>query len=310
MAKRFFTQSASVLLSKATSLDAIVPLLSEFVIAKRIDNSADPELSGPSLVLAFRPDVNGYVSVDIRNKKWPDHMGDPETDPMLLGAWSMGYYGPFTFPGGLKRAREHLWTWPEGKEIAGRHEAFIHISTSYIFGAEKELQLLPPDYDSLAELNFVTRIALALLKHPDALMYFNSNGEVLGDEKLLRKSLDYHGQHQLPPFDIWANIRMFRFDREWGLMDTVGMEQLDCPDLEMCFPAEKYKGAGLAYFLRNCSLYLLNKGEVVKDKDTMDGPGNIRWQAHHVKEGIVVPPRRVIRWFPMDGSKPPEALRV
>lgn len=310
MPKRFFTQSATVLLSKATSLDAIVPLLSEFVIAKRIDNSPAPDLSGPNLILAFRPEVNGYLSVDIRNKKWPDHMGNPKTDAMLFGAWSMGHYGPYTFPGGLQRAREHLWTWPEGKEIADRHEAFIHISTSYIFGAEKELRVLPPDYDPLAEMHFVTRVALALLKHPDALLYFNSNGEVLGDEKLLRKSLDYHGQHQLPPFDIWTNVRMFRFDREWTLMDTVGMEQLDRPDLEMCYSAEKYKGADVAYFLRNCSLYLLNKGEVVKHKDTMDGPGNIRWQAYHAKKPIATPPRRVIRWFPMDGSKAPDAMSV
>ena len=98
MPNRFFTQSASVLLSKATSLDAIVPLLSEFVIAKRTDNILDPELSGPSLVLAFRPEVNGYVSVDIRNKKWPDDMGDSKTDPMLLGRGPWGITGLLLFP--------------------------------------------------------------------------------------------------------------------------------------------------------------------------------------------------------------------
>lgn len=309
MAKRFFTQSASILLSRATSLDAIVPLLSEFTIAKRMDESTAPELAGPSLVLSYRPEVNGYVSVDIRNKRWPDLMGDPKTDPTLFAAWSMGYYGPLTFPGGLKRAREHLLAWPEGKEFVERHEAFIHVSASYVFGAEKEVKVLPPDYDPLPEMHFVTQIALALLKHPDALMYFNSNGEILANEMSLRKSLNHHGQHQLPPLNIWTNIRMFRFDRDWILMDTVGMGQLDRPDLEACFPAEKYDGNDVAYFLRNCCLYLLNKGEVVKNKDTMDGPGDIRWQAHHVEKPIVAPPRRVIRWFPLDGTEAPEALR-
>src|SRR5439155_24039957 len=49
MPKGFFTQSACVLLSQATSLDAIVPLLSEFSIAKRVDQSTEPNLGGPAL---------------------------------------------------------------------------------------------------------------------------------------------------------------------------------------------------------------------------------------------------------------------
>jgi len=104
MPKGFFTQSACVLLSNATSLDAIVPLLSEFVIAKRVDQISDPNLGGPALILAFRPEVNGYVSVDVRNWRWPDHMGDPKTEGMLFAAWTMGHYGPYTFPGNLRRA--------------------------------------------------------------------------------------------------------------------------------------------------------------------------------------------------------------
>ncbi len=59
MPKGFFTQSASVLLSQATSLDVIAPLLSEFSIAKRVEQTADPNLGGPALILSFRPEVNG-----------------------------------------------------------------------------------------------------------------------------------------------------------------------------------------------------------------------------------------------------------
>jgi len=221
----------------------------------------------------------------------------------------MGHYGPYTFPNGLRRAREQLWAWPEGKEIVGRHEAFLHISTSYIFGAGKDLKILPADYAALPEMHFVTRIVLALLKHPDALMYFNSNGEILADEKLLRNSLEFYAQHQQPPLDIWTNIRLFKLDNGWLMMDTVGMEQLDHPDLEACFPSSKYNPQDVSRFLRNCSLYLLNAGEVVKHKDTMNGPGDINWQAFHVEKGVSSPPRRLIRWFPMDGSEAPEGLR-
>src|SRR5688572_30459129 len=154
MPKGFFTQSACVLLSKATSLDAVTPLLSEFRIAARADEVADPHLRGPALMLDFRPEVNGVVQVDLRDQKWPDHMGDPGTEPMLFAAWSMGHYGPFAFPGSLQRAREQLRAWPEGKEIVERHAAMIHISTTYVFGGNKDAPIMPANYDPVPELHF------------------------------------------------------------------------------------------------------------------------------------------------------------
>ncbi len=130
MPKGFFTQSACVLLSNATSLEALAPLLSEFQIAKRVEQTTDPNLGGPALIVPYRPEVNGYVNVDVRNRKWPDHMGDPKSEAMLFAAWSMGHWGPHAFPGGLRRAQEQLWAWPEGKNVADRHAAVVHISTS------------------------------------------------------------------------------------------------------------------------------------------------------------------------------------
>ena len=119
----------------------------------------------------------------------------------------------------------------------------------------------------MPEINFVIRIALALLKHPDSLAYFNPNGEILADEKLLRKSLEYHEQHQLPPFDIWVNVRVLNPNNGWMIMDTVGMEQLDRPDLEACFPSKAYDLGQVSYFLRNCcfehSLALKDDGILV-----------------------------------------------
>ena len=148
------------------------------------------------------------------------------------------------------------------------------------------------------------------MKHPAALAYFNPNGEVLADEKLLRKSLEYHEQHELPPFDIWANVRVLNPNKGWMIMDTVGMEQMDRPDFEACFPSKAYDLGEVSYFLRNSSLYLLKNGEIIKDKDTMNGPGGINWQAHHVEKELSAPPRRLIRWFPMDGSQAPQEMRA
>src|SRR5213595_2300860 len=111
MAKGFFTQGAAVLLSRAPTLDEIERLLHSFRIVRRDDEGGKPDLSGPSVILAFRPEVNGYVSVDLQSRPWPDHMGDPKSDPMLFGAWSMGHFGPLAFPGSLERAGHQSWSW-------------------------------------------------------------------------------------------------------------------------------------------------------------------------------------------------------
>ncbi|MDJ0847938.1 MAG: hypothetical protein QNK04_06055 [Myxococcota bacterium] len=41
-------------------------------------------------------------------------MGDPQREPLLMGAWSMGHFGPFAYPGGLERAAQQCWGWAPG----------------------------------------------------------------------------------------------------------------------------------------------------------------------------------------------------
>jgi hypothetical protein len=221
----------------------------------------------------------------------------------------MGHFGPFAYPGGLSRAAQQCWAWEPGKAIPDRHTAFIRIRSSYGFGAADDDPIMPQDYESLPELEFVTKLAAALLDLPSALCYFNPNGEILRDQDGLRESLNYGWAHELPPLDVWSNIRLFNVNAEWSLMDTVGNAQLDIPDAEACFHAESYDFSDVDNFLRNVSLYVLRNGEVINSGDTMDGPGGIRWQATQFDNGICDPPRRVLRWLPTDGRSVPPEIR-
>jgi hypothetical protein len=308
MAKGLITQTACVLMHRPVSPQQVEGALAPFQVCGRHDAAESWAFGGPSVTVPFRPEVNGLVVVDVVDCPWPDQMGDPKTDPILFGAWSMGQFGPFTFPGGLLRASQQSWSWEPGKTVPSRHKAFLRVRSSYVFGAGGDAPVMPGDYDPVPELQFVTDVALAALGLTEALCYFNPNGEVLRDREGVRESLEYAQSANLLPLDLWCNVRLFNVDADWSLMDTVGNHQLDLPDVEACFSGG-YDCAEVDRFLRNVSWYLCQNGEVIKDGDTMDGPGEVRWQARNHENGLAEPPRRVLSWLPLDGTNAPDNLR-
>jgi hypothetical protein len=309
--KGFYTQCLAILLRKAVPLQAIEESLQDFSVVKRVEDSAHWTVSGPSVVVAYRPDVNGYVAVDTIDHRWPDHMGDPKADLEVFGAWSMGQFGPGAWPGGLERACQHSWGWPDGRSVPLQHQAFIRIRSSYVFGGDNDAPVMPNDYNALQELEFVTRIAAALVRLPEVLCFFNPNGECVRSASQFLEALNRHTSAEQMPLDVWSNVRFFRFEDtkpEWALMDTVGMSQLDAPDHEACFPLDAYNPSEVDNFLRNVSVYVVEHGPVIRDGDTVDGPADAKWQGSNFEEGRIAPLRKVIRWFPLDGREVPAEL--
>lgn len=306
-----FTASAVVLFERPVPLDAVAAALDDFDIVNRIDTANNWAFGGPSVTLAFRPEVNGQVRVDTVAHPWPDHMGDPQKEPILMGAWTLGHFGPFAFPNGLQRASQQAWAWDDGKSIPERHAAFVRVLASYAFGLPENAPLIPEGYASIAELEFVTRVSQAVLKLPGALAYFNPNGETLWPADMIGGAIASADEQGVPPIDVWANVRLFNVENGWLVMDTVGNGQFgfpDFPDIEACVP----RGADLRAvdaFLRNTTLYVLNAGDVIRDGDTIDGPGGSLWVCRPRKNGLVDPPRRVLRFFPADVVPPPEMLK-
>jgi hypothetical protein len=168
--------------------------------------------------------------------------------------------------------------------------------------------VLPQDYNAEQELQFLTRVAGAMLECPGALCYFNPNGEVLLPKAVFHESLDYHTRQKLPPFDLWCNVRLFQLGGDWLLMDSTGNWQLDMVDVEVGFPKSLCTPQEVDRFIRNTSLYLLRHGDVIKDGDTIDGPGNVRWQGKRFENGVSDPPRTTLRFLPCNQTGVPEML--
>src|SRR5262245_21327008 len=316
--KGMFSQGAFVLTDGSLAGEAITRALAGFKVVKRKPADAHPGWMGgsESWLIEMRPEVNGYVIVDAVNAPWPDHMGDPKaggTEPMgpvmLFGAWTMGIMGPHTFPGNLERAKQFAAAYgqEEAAQAAEQHRAFVRIRSSYILGGDKDSKILPPDYDARQELDFVTSVARALTKAPGAICYFNPGAETLFSASGLDRVLDTCASDNLPPLPVWSGRRLIRLDEQapgWRLADTVGMEQLMAIDHEAIFQPERFEIDDVMGFLRNLSMYTLDKGPVIETGHTSDGPGG-RWRAVVVEEALMPAPRAAIRWYADTGARPP-----
>ncbi|MBC8035871.1 MAG: DUF4261 domain-containing protein [Rhizobiales bacterium] len=294
-----FTQCVVILAHNPIPLAELKPLFVKFPFLRELPAAENWEISSENAVIAYRPEVNGYVSLDTVPHSWPDHMGSPKEEPMLFATWTMGHFGPFAYPQGLQRATEQAWHWPDAKTVVPAHRAFLRLRSSYVFGGRPDMKIMPADYSSRHELDFLLELAQCALAHPSAICYFNSSGEVVANAAILRESLAYNAQHHLPPLDLWCNVRLFNFNAGWLVMDTVGGWQLDMPDHEAAFPKDNFNPSEVSGFLRDTSLYILQKGEVIKNNDTMDGPGGVRWQAVKFQDSISSPPRQVYCWVPL-----------
>ena len=308
MAKGLFTATLAVLFESAPSLEQLERALADADLVGRRDAApGNPWLGGDSLLVRMRPEVNGVVTLDIVDAPWPDGMGDPKSDPELFGAWSLGAFGPFTFPGALARAATQAVLWPEASGSVSRHRAFVRARASYVFGKGGDAPVIPEGYDAMAELFFVTDLCREVLKLEGAIGCFAPSGEVLLDRGSLEALLAEREQAELPPLDAWTNVRFFQLGDAvgWALMDTIGNDQLGVHDLEAGFPTETVNPDEVASWLRMVTLYAMNNA--IADGDTIDGPGG-EWQATVTEEGLAPAPRPTLRWVPTFVGDLPEGL--
>ncbi len=315
LSKGIFTQTFVVLLRETVSIESVKKKLSDFSRSQPLSAQSDWAFSGPAILLDIDEQTEGKVVLDIVSHPWPDEMRDNKQSSSIEKAFEQGHFGPFTFPGALRRATQQSWNWEEGKTATRMHQAFIRLRCSYVLddSAQVSTELkspnLPKNYDPYNELAFMTEVVGMLLEMSQAICYFNPGGEVLSDLELLTANAEFSVEHSLPPVEIWANMRFSEVDEDWSVMDTIGHAQLDIPDVEGCFRPQDYDAEEVENFLRDVGIYLLQNGDIIQNGETSEGPGEILWKAQRCAKPYTGPKRTTLRWFPDDKETPPAELR-
>jgi hypothetical protein len=306
MPKGFHTQCLCVLLKKPVSLAQLLGCLGNYEITAQNESFDNWAICGPACAIPFRPEINGMVIVDIVARPWPDDLGHPETSPKIFGPWALGAFGPAAFPGCMQRAAAYSFQLPEAETFARKHKAFIRARVGYSIGTHGDEPVIPEDCDPVAELRFLTHLIRRVLRLPEALCYFNPSGELMRGAEFIQETLQLAREHDVPPLDLWSNIRCFDLESGWTMADMVGNYQLDLPDLEAYFPREYYDQEDVTQLLPNVVLHLLG-GAVMNEGDTCDGPGDVNWKVGF-HGSLSDPDRQVMALSPCDKRPRPQML--
>jgi hypothetical protein len=319
--KGLFTQAVMVLLSRLPSLDEVKQalLLACSVEARSTFGGNNWCEGGPLLVLPFQPAKNGYLLVDVIERAWPDALGESTDEPEIPAAWEAGHFGPLTYGGSLTRAALQSWKWKAGRRVMEKHVAFLRIRLTYLLGVPNPDKATPLPLmkliDPLEELHFLTQVSGALLTIRGALCLFYPAGEALRDAAFVEERLHLHRGGGPPPIEVWTNVRFQTVDTSgaWAIMDTVGMAQMDLPDVEAAFPQDKhdrFPALEVEAFLRNQSLRLLQDRNAFAAPIALKGPGGVPWRSSGpMAEGLYGPTRKVIRFLPRTLLRTPRVLR-
>jgi hypothetical protein len=304
------TQCVCVLLDRAPTTEEIAARLSGYRglgEARAAEGEDGWAIGGPSLTVDYRSDVNGKARIDILDRSWPDEMGSPDREPLIFAAWSMGHFGPTTYPGSLRRALLHNQAFPESDTLVPRHRAVVRVRTSYFFGVDRDAPVMPTHYDAVDELRFVSELQLRLMSLPGALVLFNPNAELLLPAERMKGALSREGT---VPVDAWASARWVRPEDPagWLLGDLVGMGQLDVVDQQIVLPIDHPSVPNVAPLLYTMAAYDAQNGGVLGPGDTASDAEGRGFSADWVGEASVGPPRRVLSWAPDDVAELPEAF--
>jgi len=249
---------------------------------------------GVSLAGYLDDEKTAYLVVDAWDHSWPDNANGKNlsTAELELG----------TERGGLQRSLDQCWVWDTVAEVVGRHQAVIRVRL--------EISGSVPLTPSAASKNLVRVIRETISGRglPNVLAYFQPAGEVLLPPHVVAEILEHATIAQIPPLDLWSNIRISWLTDHWSLVETVGNIQLDLPDAEIYFEHARQEANDVAALARAVSLRMLTEASAPSIGQSFAAHDGSMFIVVKPTENLLPPARPITRLLPEVAGDLPEDL--
>ncbi|MBO0764190.1 MAG: DUF4261 domain-containing protein [Hyphomicrobiaceae bacterium] len=180
-------------------------------------------------------------------------------------------------PPSIEQALQQSWSFPEARQVFGecRHSLLL---------ANVMSSPLPHDI----RRRIIANGLLALLESAAVdLIEWSPTQQMLAPAEVRRR---YAAPEELAnPVYGFLNVRFFRIDNDM-VMDTLGLTALGLTDLQIHY--RQMEPDPVAQFLYNLGAYVFEKGDVIEDGHTVEGPGG-RWSCRR-DVSLLEPQREVL----------------
>jgi hypothetical protein len=170
--------------------------------------------------------------------------------------------------------------WPNGKEEARRHRSHIIVTN---IGADE-----PTPIQSAIS---VSRLALVALDLFDGIGVYWGNASVCNSRKLFASLCEDMSEEHVP-LPVWLRFQLIRSpDGQLGLY-TLGMSQFGLMDIEV--DDSPMEAQELFEFVSNLAHYLVQRGPVIADGNTVGGSDSQRILVRH-RPSMLDPSKQVYK---------------
>ena len=170
--------------------------------------------------------------------------------------------------------------WPEGKEEAGRHQSHVIVTNAGATGQT-------PVQSAIS----VSKLALVALKLFDGMGVYWGNACVSNSREVFEELCDNLSEERLP-VPVWLRFQLVRTADEQVGIYTLGMKQFGLMEIEA--EDTPLDSEELLSFVSDIAHYLIQRGPVIKDGNTVGGSEEQRIVVRH-RPSMIDKERRVYK---------------
>ncbi len=285
------TQTLALLTKGTISLEDVEQHLSANGIKCHLEDAVRPSGVMKSFARSTLSDDGSMVLIESCAFPWSE----------LAGSDALAANGDFSQES-LERACQFQMSWEGVEGAIAEHHAIVLVSI-----VEEAGKTLSP-VSQLRRLVDLSKTVLAIGHHPEVTAYFCPAGEVLLPVAMLAELLQTSQIAEVPPLDLFSNLRLSWLDERWVIFETIGNSQLLLPDFEIYADSQQHDLNELASWLRRLSWRQLTPENALADSHAIQNPQGADFDVVYAEDALLSPSRNVVRLIARDELAMPNGL--